>query len=65
MIEGLLVDSVEIFVHELLIINVFGHFNKVYLFKVLFQEFLCVRLFAGSLQSPMHVRIDLFVIRLP
>ena len=49
MIEGLLVDLVEIFVHELFVLDVFSHLHEIYLLKVLVQESLCILLVASPL----------------
>ena len=65
LIESLRVDFKHRFIHEFSFINIFGYFDKVYQLKLFSQKLLSLLSVPMPLQSPMRLRINLLILRLP
>lgn len=64
-IEGLLIDLVKVFIHDIVIVDCLRDFNEVDLLEVLIEKLFSIFLEAGPLQGAMHLSVDLLVIGLP
>ena len=65
LVEGFLEDFEQVFINYLIVVNILSNLDKVYLLEMFAQELLGGLRVACALQSPMHLRVDLFVVWLP